>query len=160
MKTPRDIAKENNESTYFTGKPCRRGHISNRRTSNYICIQCASEVYNKSDRDNYRFGDTFYRQFCQRQQAARQKDIPFTISFEEIEQPEHCPVLGIKLNYGWSGLNRRDDAKATIDKVIPELGYVFGNVFVISWKANKLKSNMTLDELQKIMNYIKDKTNG
>jgi hypothetical protein len=160
MKTPRDIAKENSETTYFTGKPCRRGHISNRRTSNYICIQCASEIYNKSDRNNYRFGDTFYRQFCQRQQAAKQKDILFTISFEEIEQPEYCPVLGIKLNYGWSGLNRRDDAKATIDKVIPELGYVSGNVFVISWRANKLKSNMTLDELQKIMNYIKDKTNG
>lgn len=160
MKSLRDIAKENNEPTYFTGKPCKRGHISPRRTSNYICMQCAIEVYNISDRDNYRFGNTFYRQFCQRQQAANQKNIPFTILFNEIEQPEYCPVLGIKLNYGWSGLNRRDDAKATIDKVIPEVGYVPGNVFVISWRANKLKGNMTLDELQKIMNYIKDKTNG
>jgi len=160
MKTPRDIAKENNEPTYFTGKPCRRGHVSLRRTSNYICVQCASEVYNKIDRENYRFGDTFYRQFCQRQQAAKRKNIPFTILFDEIDKPEYCPVLGIKLNYGWSGEDRRDDSKATLDKVIPELGYVPGNVFVISWRANKLKSNMTLDELEKIMNYIKENTHG
>ncbi len=64
------------------------------------------------------------------------------------------------MNYNWSGEHLRDDAKATIDKVIPELGYVPGNVYVISWRANKLKSNMNLTELQQIMNYIKEKTNG
>jgi hypothetical protein len=160
MKSPRDIANENNEPTYFTGKPCKRGHISPRRTSNYICLQCAKEIYQIADRDNYRYEDTFYRQFCQRRQAAKRKNIPFTILFDEIDKPVYCPVLGIELNYGWSGEDRRDDFKATFDKVIPKLGYIPGNVFVISWRANKLKSDMTLDELQKIMNYIKEKTNG
>jgi len=148
------------ELTYFTGKPCKYGHISPRRTSNQICVQCAKEIHSVTDRDNYRYKNTFRRQFASRKQSALRAGIPFTIDFENIDKPEYCPVLGIKLNYGWSGEGNRDDAKATIDKVIPNLGYVPGNVFVISWRANKLKNNMSLDELEKIMNYIKEKTNA
>lgn len=101
-------------------------------------------------------------QFRQRKNQALKKGIPFTIELNEIEQPEYCPILGIKLNYAWGGKNGklRDPAKATIDKVIPELGYVPGNVYIISWRANKLKSDMTLEELEKIMNYMKEKING
>ena len=35
----------------------------------------------------------------------------------------------------------------TLDKIIPKFGYVRGNVHVISFKANTMKSNGTLDEL-------------
>jgi hypothetical protein len=82
---------------------------------------------------------------------------PLVIKFEDVEQPEYCPVLGIKLNYGWSGEGLRDDAKATIDKLVPELGYVPGNVFVISWRANKLKNDMTIIELENILRYMKER---
>jgi len=97
-------------------------------------------------------------QFRQRKNQAIKQGIPFTIELSDIEQPEFCPILGIKLNYGWGGAggHLRDPCKATIDKVIPKLGYVPGNVFIISWRANKLKSDMTYDELDKIMNYIKE----
>jgi hypothetical protein len=40
------------------------------------------------------------------------------------------------------------------------LGYVPGNVFVICWRANFLKSNASLDELEKIMKYVKENSNG
>ena len=56
-----------------------------------------------------------------------------------------------------SGKNRRDPAKASIDKVIPELGYIPGNVFVISWKANKLKSSASIAELESIIKYMKER---
>lgn len=147
-------------TTYYTGKPCKRGHLSERRVSNKICLQCAREIYRITDRDNYRYKDTFYRQYLARKQNAKRLGIPFSIQFSEIETPDYCPVLGIKLNYGWSGEKCRDDTKATLDKVIPNLGYVKGNVFVISWRANKLKSNMTVTELKMILKYIEDKTNG
>jgi len=159
-KSNRQIAKINGDKTYMSTKPCKRGHNAPRLVSTYVCTQCAKEIYQITDRDNYRTSNTLYRQFCTRMQSAKRNNIPFLIEFESIEQPKFCPVLGIELNYSWSGNGIRDDAKATIDKVIPSLGYVPGNVFVISWRANKLKSNMTLDELQKIMNYIKEKTSG
>jgi hypothetical protein len=33
---------------YYTGKPCKRGHISERHTSNSMCCQCKKETYNAS----------------------------------------------------------------------------------------------------------------
>lgn len=160
-KHPRTIAREAGKQLYETGKPCKRGHIAPRFVSTSVCTQCAKEVYNVKDRDNYRSGNTLKRQFATRKQVAKRQNIPFTITFEELIQPTHCPVFGIELDYEWSGEYRRNPNKATIDKVVPELGYVPGNVFVISWRANKLKCNMTLGELESILRYIKEnKSNG
>lgn len=44
-------------------------------------------------------------------------------------------------------MNPNEDSPS-IDKVIPELGYVRGNVWVISNKANRIKNNATLEELK------------
>jgi hypothetical protein len=146
--------------TYFTGKPCRNGHIAERRVSSWTCVQCAKEIHHIKDREKYRDpANTFFRQFHHRRQVAEKEGIPFTITFDELLKPEFCPVLGVKLNYGCStgkdGKQTRDPNKASIDKVVPELGYVPGNVFVISWKANKLKSDMTVEQLEKILDYMK-----
>lgn len=150
-------AKEAGDMFYFTGKACKRGHVALRYTKTHTCIECGKKVYIPNDNEKYRTGNTLYRQFIARKQAASRKGIPFSIEFEQIEQPTHCPILGIKLNYNWSGPNRRDPAKASIDKVDPLKGYVLGNVFVISWRANKLKSDMSLHELENILKYIKEK---
>jgi hypothetical protein len=156
----RELARKEGKDRYFTGKPCKRGHIAERYTSNTICTQCGKEIYHVQDRDHYRDpANTFYRQFCSLGQKAKKKGIPFEITFDTLEKPTHCPVLGVLLNYGCStgvdGKLKMDPNKASIDKLIPELGYVPGNVFVISWRANKLKSNMNIDELEKILDYMK-----
>jgi len=39
----RQKAVENNEITYFTGKPCKRGHLSVRFTKNNQCKECLQE---------------------------------------------------------------------------------------------------------------------
>lgn len=48
---PRTVkeARASGDKLYFTGKPCKRGHVSTRRTSNRKCNEC-SKVYNSSDR--------------------------------------------------------------------------------------------------------------
>jgi len=159
----RDNAIAFGKHTYFTGKTCKRGHVSERFVATHTCVECSRTDLYQSDRDRYRaMENTMSYQFRQRRNQALKKGITFTVELADIEQPEFCPVLGIKLNYSWGGKtgNLRDPAKATLDKVIPELGYVSGNVFIISWRANKLKSDMTFEELEKIMNYIKEKTHG
>jgi hypothetical protein len=156
----RDAALAAGDMFYFTGKPCKRGHISPRYVMTKICLECGKTIYQVKDRDDYRYQNTFYRQFISRKQKAIKAGIPFTIEFNQLEKPEFCPIFNTKLNYGWSGLKCRDPNKATIDKLIPELGYVSGNVFIISWRANKLKSDMSINELEKIMKYIKERLNG
>jgi hypothetical protein len=155
-------AIDNGLKTYFTGKPCKNGHIAERRLSTNVCIQCAKEIHSPKDRDNYRDPkNTFKRQFECLRQKCKSKNLPFTINFNDLERPEYCPVFGTKLNYGCStgidGKQTRDPNKASIDKLIPELGYIPGNVFIISLRANKLKSNMTMEELKKILKYMENK---
>lgn len=85
---------------------------------------------------------------------AKAKDIPFNITVDDIKIPEFCPVLGIKLNcnHGHSGYF---DDSPSIDRIIPELGYTKGNIRVISNRANLLKSNATIEELQKVINDLR-----
>lgn len=81
---------------------------------------------------------------------ARRKGIPFSISVDDIIIPEKCPVLGIKLV---SSSGPRSGASPTLDRVDNSLGYVKGNVVVMSWKANRIKSDASIEELQAIVNW-------
>ncbi len=162
ISVARQAAIAAGETTYFTGKPCKRGHLSERVVSTSTCVDCAQLAYAKNERDRYRnLDNTLPIQFRQRKSYSLKKGIPFSIMFDEIEQPTHCPILGFELNYKWSGSvgKSADPAKATLDRLDPAKGYVPGNVFVISWKANQLKTNTTLAELEKILKYIKDRIN-
>lgn len=44
---PRHIAKKNGLSTYFTGRPCKHGHVNRRRTINGTCIECEDAAQRK-----------------------------------------------------------------------------------------------------------------
>jgi hypothetical protein len=76
---------------------------------------------------------------------------PFSLTYEQakalLETTPVCPVLGMLLvrNTG-----KAQDNSPSFDCFIPELGYVPGNVAVISWRANKIKHNATVDELQRV----------
>lgn len=74
-------------------------------------------------------------------QRAKKYDIPFDITYRDIVIPEYCPYLGIKL------VPFSDWSSPSLDKIVPELGYVKGNIQVISTKANTMKNNATQDEL-------------
>jgi hypothetical protein len=80
---------------------------------------------------------------------ARKADIPFDIEPEDIHIPEVCPVLGFQLVVG-------GDSRTcpSLDRIKPELGYVKGNIQVISYKANVMKSNATFEELRKFAEWV------
>jgi len=84
---------------------------------------------------------------------AKEQGLPFDISPSDIVIPEFCPILGIKLDR-----DRQDKTKQSspsLDKVIPELGYVKGNIEVISYRANRMKSDLTMEVINKLVEYIK-----
>ncbi len=68
-----------------------------------------------------------------------------------LPAPDVCPALGIPLRY--DGKGQRGNW-ATIDKIVPALGYIPGNVQIISWRANRLKGDGSPRELLAIVNYI------
>lgn len=81
--------------------------------------------------------------------------IPFNLEESDVIIPDTCPVLGIpiKIHTGRGGYF---PDSPTIDRIIPELGYIKGNIKVISFRANLLKTNATLEELKAIIKYIED----
>jgi hypothetical protein len=81
---------------------------------------------------------------------ARRFKVPFAISASDLNWPERCPVLDIPLEYETTSFRERSPS---IDRLIPELGYVPGNVAVISMRANRLKNSATPMELEKLAAY-------
>lgn len=55
------------------------------------------------------------------------ENLPFDIDYTDIEIPEYCPLLGIRLNKHVGEGEAKFDS-STIDKLIPFLGYTKGNV--------------------------------
>lgn len=85
------------------------------------------------------------------QQAKRRavwKGLPFDILFNDILVPEVCPVLGIPIRVQGGKVS---DNSPSIDRINGDLGYVRGNVRVISFRANSLKSNATPEELELVL---------
>jgi hypothetical protein len=75
---------------------------------------------------------------------ADNKGVPFTITIDDIVIPDVCPVLGVKLEHGVGCVC---DNSPTLDRIIPELGYVVGNIQVISHKANTIKNYATYEDM-------------
>lgn len=75
---------------------------------------------------------------------AKKQNIPFNIDISDIIIPEYCPLLGIKMIYREGKENFNGPS---VDKIIPELGYIKNNVRVISKKANMMKFNASKEEL-------------
>lgn len=87
---------------------------------------------------------------------SRIQNIPFDLTPEDIIIPDVCPVLGIPMEFAEG---KRTDGTPSLDKIVKELGYVRGNVAVISWRANRLKNDATLEELEKLTEYTRNLSN-
>ena len=85
---------------------------------------------------------------------ALQKGVEFAMTVSDITLPIHCPALGIELTRPGGGLK---ETSPTIDRLDPNIGYVSGNVNVISMRANRFKNNATLAELEAIVTWMRSK---
>ena len=82
---------------------------------------------------------------------AKRDDVPFNLKKSDIQIPSVCPVLGIPI---FAGNRKSHENAATLDRFKPQLGYVVGNIRVISYRANRIKNDASLEELQKVVAYL------
>jgi hypothetical protein len=75
---------------------------------------------------------------------ARERGLEFAIAKDAIVIPMRCPALGVPIRVG----QVRTENSPSLDRIDPSLGYIPGNVRVISDKANRLKSDRSLRELR------------
>ena len=83
---------------------------------------------------------------------AKAKGLAFNLTTEDILIPKRCPILGIPLVVGDGTAN---DNSPELDRINNRKGYVRGNVHVISRRANRIKNDATIAELEKIASYLR-----
>jgi hypothetical protein len=114
-----------------------------------------SDKRQKANREKKRRELWEYSMFHQAKQRAIKKSIPFDIDQQYIKSilTESCPILGIPLK---KGIGSFSDNSPSLDRINPNLGYVKGNVKVISDRANRIKRDASIEELKAIINYMEN----
>lgn len=82
---------------------------------------------------------------------AKAKGIPFTITLDHLKLPANCPALGIPLDFS---PGQASDFSPSLERVVPGWGYVPGNVVIISNRANRIKNDASIAELQAITEFF------
>jgi hypothetical protein len=92
--------------------------------------------------------DPLYYMFSACRSRCKKKGIKFAMTMDDLRPlPAVCPVLGIPMRHNVGGARHNS---YSIDRIVPERGYVAGNIRIISYRANTIKTNATPDELRKV----------
>lgn len=83
-------------------------------------------------------------------ERAKKSGIPFNIDVSDVVIPDVCPILFVPMAKGGSG----HPHAPSLDRINNKLGYVKGNVAVISRAANSLKSNLDIDTIHSLLRYM------
>lgn len=159
MKTCTKCKKEKPLKEFYKTKTTKDGYT-------YNCIQCyqlyreehreKQKLYmkklreqnedeiKKRKREDYHNLKTSTRLFRQSKARSKRKNIEFTLQESDIFVPEICPLINLPLV---NGTKDYYEQTASIDRIDPNKGYTPDNIWVISKRANTMKSNASKEEL-------------
>jgi hypothetical protein len=91
---------------------------------------------------------------------AKKKNIPFNIDKEYLNsiypKDNKCPVLDVPFQLGnLSEIKKTKDYAPSLDRIIPEKGYIKNNLVIVSSISNRVKNNVSIETLEKILNFYK-----
>lgn len=82
---------------------------------------------------------------------ATKRNLPFNLTVDDFTIPERCPALGVEIT-----LSGDPDSAPSLDRVVPAMGYVKGNVIVLSTRANRIKNDASAHELRAIADFLQN----
>lgn len=113
-----------------------------RRPQHYCSRSCQNTTHGRAGTPQHRLWEMAKRR-------AKRNGTDFALRLEDIpEVPVLCPVLGIRLQP--NDVAGPIDSSPSLDRIQAKLGYVPGNVRVISFRANRLRSDASADELRAV----------
>lgn len=159
-------------------KVCQRAYTKQWVKDNKEHVQQTRKVYNQENKERNAKQSKIYRgthkeYFAEKnkefnknnpekillyeaRKRAKKFDLPCTLKHSDIVIPEFCPILGIKLERGVKDNNR--DCAPSLDRILPQFGYVKENVAVMSYRANRLKNDGSVEEIEKLLTWLKSVT--
>lgn len=118
------------------------------------------EKYRSANRDKIRAASKKTRElhparllFNRAKIRAKRQGREFSITLADIDVPEFCPVLGLRLEFG---VGSPKPNSPSLDRIDSALGYVKGNVRVISFRANTIKTDASVGEVAALYEFLID----
>jgi len=119
-----------------------------------MCRSCYT-VWYEGNREQIRIRRKLKNLVKHANKRARMNNIPFDLDPLQLNIPAVCPILGIPLIFTDKITTHNTPS---LDRLVPRLGYVPGNVHIISWKANAIKSYGTAEDHEKIAAWMRNKS--
>lgn len=155
---------------FFQGAPCKICSGTQRYATTGKCVLCcrardraryskrrpSHKAYYEANKDGIcakarvyqrtkHAKDPRYKMLTSAKQRAALYGRECTITLGDIIIPVTCPLLGIPIV---TGSRQVKNNSPTIDRKDSSKGYTADNIWVISWRANRIKSDGTLEELR------------
>lgn len=117
----------------------------------------------------YLEANRMYRRYCEMvsplkthftklKRNAKRRGLEFTIAFDYFRNlvlsTKFCPVFGWELDYSKGFKEGVLPNSMSIDRIDSTKGYIEGNIQVLSYRANTLKWDATLEELEKVVKFL------
>jgi len=83
-------------------------------------------------------------------QRCKRENIPCDLEVDDIVIPDICPIFKKPLVI----VAGRNDYAPSVDRINPKLGYIKGNIHIISDRANRIKNDSTPEELRLLADYF------
>ena len=126
---------------YFYARLCPRGHISKRYVKDSYCHECI-KISKKANKRNRTKTDLGYSLYERVRTKVKQENIPFSLTLKDIKHvwpvDGKCPILGLELR---TGNKRPINESPTLDKIVPKLGYIEGNIAVSCFAPSMPKAS-------------------
>lgn len=121
------------------------------------CKSCSAERARKESerrKNNWKYKPSLHM-LNNSKQRAKVSGLEHNLTVDDINIPDFCPVLGIKLETG----DRKNHYNApSIDRIDNTKGYIKENVVVVSTRANLLKKDATINELIMLAKFYSELT--
>ena len=140
-----------------------KDRIGKKVKQHYFCSDCSKELtisqkkkIMKEKREGYKESKYLEKRrsrlrniqhyiWSKAKQRAEKNGLEFNIEDSDIIIPKVCPLLEIPLEWGVKG---NYESSPSLDRIDSTKGYIKGNVWIISKKANSMKNSATFKELQ------------
>lgn len=113
------------------------------------CKDCMN-IYSRR-RNTYKKQHKEYLMLSGAKLKAKKKGLEFDLTIEDIIIPETCPLLNIPL--GKKNVKISENSP-TLDRIDNSKGYIKGNIWVISNRANKMKGDFSIKEFKTFLSNL------
>jgi len=148
------LNKAAKDGLQYKCKSCDLFYQTKRRKEKAEDLKNYSRTYQKKRREAFDY--RLQMLLNASKQRAKLKNREHTLTLQDLKDKypsdNKCPVFGFDLEFNSAGFR---ETSPSIDRIDSTKGYTLDNIQIISWKANRLKSYATLEDLEILVAFMK-----